>query len=147
MRAALDTNILVYAEGLNDALRQRQARKLLAQLPPDSAVVPATVIVELFHALTRQARRSRAAAHLAILDWLGPLVVAPLTVTATLSAMDLADRHQLQIWDAAVLAVAAEAGCEVLLSEDLQPGFTWGGVTVVNPFAPDPHPLLSGLLP
>jgi hypothetical protein len=32
------------------------------------------------------------------------------------------------------------------LSEDLQEGFTWGGVTVINPFASPQHPLLQALL-
>jgi hypothetical protein len=34
----------------------------------------------------------------------------------------------------------------LFLSEDLQEGFTWGGVTVTNPFAPALHPLLAVLL-
>ena len=36
--------------------------------------------------------------------------------------------------------------CRLLLSEDLQEGFTWRGVTVVNPFAPTLHPVLAALL-
>lgn len=42
--------------------------------------------------------------------------------------------HQLPVWDALILAVAAENHCRMLLSEDFQAGFTWRGVTVVNPF-------------
>jgi hypothetical protein len=34
----------------------------------------------------------------------------------------------------------------LLLSEDLQEGFTWRGVTVTNPFASALHPLLAALL-
>ena len=34
----------------------------------------------------------------------------------------------------------------MLASEDLQDGFTWGGVTVVNPFASPQHALLRALL-
>ena len=34
----------------------------------------------------------------------------------------------------------------MLLSEDMQEGFTWGGVTVVNPFADEKHDLLVNLL-
>jgi hypothetical protein len=34
----------------------------------------------------------------------------------------------------------------LLLSEDLQDGFTWHGVTVTNPFAPRKHALLDALL-
>jgi hypothetical protein len=32
------------------------------------------------------------------------------------------------------------------LSEDLQHGFTWGGVTIVNPFVSPRHELLDDLL-
>ncbi len=63
-----------------------------------------------------------------------------------LSAVDLAVHHQLGIWDAVMLAAASEAGCRLLLSEDMQDGFTWGGVTVANPFATPRHPLLDAML-
>ena len=49
--------------------------------------------------------------------------------------MELSCSHQLFLWDAIMLATAAVAGCRVLLSEDMHPGFTWRGVTVRNPFA------------
>jgi predicted nucleic acid-binding protein len=37
--------------------------------------------------------------------------------------------------NALILSAAADAGCWLLLSEDLQAGFTWRGVRVVDPFA------------
>jgi predicted nucleic acid-binding protein len=61
-------------------------------------------------------------------------------------AADLATDHQLSIWDAVILSAAAEGGCRLLLSEDLQEGFTWNGVTVTNPFAPKRHELLTALM-
>lgn len=61
-------------------------------------------------------------------------------------AADLAADHQLSTWDAVVLSTASEAGCRLLLSEDLQDGFTLGGVTVTNPFASKRHPVLEALL-
>ena len=63
-----------------------------------------------------------------------------------LAAADLATDHQLGIWDAVILSAASQAGCRLLLSEDLQEGFTWGGVTVVNPFSSPQHALLHALL-
>ena len=64
-----------------------------------------------------------------------------------LAAADLATDHQLGIWDAVILSAASQAGCRLLLSEDLHEGFTWAGVTVVNPFSPSPrHALLNALL-
>jgi predicted nucleic acid-binding protein len=52
----------------------------------------------------------------------------------------------LRIWDAVILAAAASAGCRLLLSEDMQEGFTWNGVTVTNPFSAKKHRLLEELL-
>jgi predicted nucleic acid-binding protein len=63
-----------------------------------------------------------------------------------LSAVDLASHHQLRIWDAVILSAASAAGCRLLLSEELQSGFTWNGVTVTNPFAVPRHELLIALL-
>ena len=54
--------------------------------------------------------------------------------------MELATSHQLSLWDAIMLAAAAQAGCRLLLSEDMQDGFTWRGVTVRNPFTTAPLP-------
>ena len=45
-----------------------------------------------------------------------------------------------------MLAAAAEAGCRLLLSDDMQDGFTWAGTTIANPFSATPHALLVGLL-
>jgi predicted nucleic acid-binding protein len=70
----------------------------------------------------------------------------PATTQATmLAATDLAADHALSIWDAVILAAAADAGCRLLLSEDMQDGFSWRGLTVANPFAKH-HPLLAAIL-
>jgi predicted nucleic acid-binding protein len=63
-----------------------------------------------------------------------------------LAAMYLAAVHQFSIWDGVILAAASQAGCRLLLSEDLHDGFTWGGVTVANPFALPRHTFLDTLL-
>ena len=45
-----------------------------------------------------------------------------------------------------IWAAAKHAGCRILVSEDGQDGRTLGGVTIVNPFAPEPSPLLAEAL-
>jgi len=62
-----------------------------------------------------------------------------------LTAADLETDHRL-IWDSVILSAAAELGCRLLLTQDMQEGFTWKGVTVTNPFAPSKHDLLATLL-
>lgn len=146
MKAALDTNVLVYAEGLNDVAKRDLALDLLRRMPQASTVIPVQVLGELFNVLLRKAGRKPGDVRAAILGWRDAFQVAPTTADTMVTAMDLATDHRLGIWDAVVLTAASQAGCRVLLSEDMQEGFTWGGVTVVNPFADEKHDLLVTLL-
>ena len=115
-------------------------------LAADSLVIPAQVLGELFRVLTRKARWPAKRAQAAVSDWQASASVPPTTASTLSAALDLAVDHAIPIWDAVVLSVAAEAGCRVLLSEDYAEGFTWRGLTVVNPFAPERHPLLAAAL-
>ncbi len=146
MRVALDTNVLAYAEGINGPAMKKAALSLIERLPPASVVVPVQALGELFNVLTRKAKRPRASARSAILGWGDAFTLAETSPGVMMNAADLATDHQLGIWDAVILCSAAEAECRLLLSEDLQDGFTWHGVTVTNPFLPKPHLLLEALL-
>ena len=146
MNVALDTNILAYAEGLNDTKRQAAAIQLVAQLAPESTFLPVQALGELFAVLVKRGRRSRDDARQAILHWGDTFPLIESSSDVVLRAMDLAADHQMFVWHAFMLSSAAEAKCRLLLSEDLQEGFTWGGVTVTNPFAVERHPLLQKAL-
>lgn len=146
MRVALDTYVLAYAEGINGATMRDRALELIERLPSEAAVLPAQTLGELFNVLARKAKRPAARARAAVLSWQDAYPVIDTSATVVVNATDLAVAHRLSIWDAVVVSASAEAGCRLLLSEDLQDGFTWRGVTVANPFAPSLHPLLAGLL-
>lgn len=146
MKVALDTNVLAYAEGVNDAAKRDIALELMRRLPQEAVVIPVQVLGELFNVLTRKAGRSRAEAREALLAWRDTFPVIETAPEMMLAAADLATDHQFSIWDAVILSVASQSGCRLLLSEDLQDGFTWGGVTVANPFASPRHALLESLL-
>jgi predicted nucleic acid-binding protein len=134
MRVALDTNVLVYAEGLGDEVRCQLAGELIAKLNPTDSIVAVQVLGELSRVLTSKMKKSGSEVRELLLSWSDGMVVADTTWTAFQSSMDLSVDHQISMWDALILAVAAENKCRLLLSEDFQNGFTWGGVTVVNPF-------------
>ena len=146
MLAALDTNVLLYAVGLDGEPMQRRALAIIDRLVPESTLVPVQVLGELYAALVRKGGRSRAQARDAVLPWGDTFPVIETSSSIQLMAMELAIDHQLSPWDAVILSAAADAGCRLLLSEDLQDGFTWSGVTVANPFAPTRHPLLEAML-
>lgn len=146
MKVALDTNFLAYAEGVNGADRRSIALDLVRRLPAGTAVIPVQVLGELFNVLVRKAGRSREDTREALQGWRDAFPVADTTAEVMQTASDLATYHKFGIWDAVILSVASQTGCRLLLSEDMQEGFTWGGVTVVNPFAATRHTLLEALL-
>jgi predicted nucleic acid-binding protein len=146
MRVALDTNVLAYAEGTNGAPMRATALELIERVPADAVVLPVQTLGELFNVLVRKAKRQPARARAAVLSWKDAYETVETSATVMVQAADLAADHGLAIWDSVVLAASAEAGCRLLLSEDLQDGFTWRGVTVTNPFSTTMHPLLATLL-
>ncbi len=144
VRIALDTNVMAYAEGV--AKRRRAARNLVARLPGHLVVVPVQTLGELYRVLVGKAGNAPAAARAAILSWADAFDVADSTFDALRAALDLATDHQTPIRDALNLSVAADQKCRLLLSEDFQHGFTWRGVTVLNPFQTPQHALLVAVL-
>jgi predicted nucleic acid-binding protein len=146
VKVALDTNVLAYAEGTNGIEMKEKALDLIQQLPAGSIILPTQVLGELFNVLVLKAKKSPAIARTAILTWRDAYAVSDTSAAVIIKAVDLAADHKLRIWDSVILAATAEAGCRLLLSEDLQEGFTWQGVTVANPFAATRHPLLEVLL-
>jgi predicted nucleic acid-binding protein len=143
---ALDTNVLAYAEGLNGAKMKGTALGLVEKLPEGTVLLPVQTLGELFNLLVRKARRPPTSAREAMLSWMDAFPVIETSPEVIVAAADLATDHQLSIWDSVILSAAAEAGCRLLLSEDLQEGFTWKGVTVTNPFSTPKHELLASLL-
>ena len=146
MRVAIDTNILAYAEGVGDAVRRDATMDLLRRLPPESVLLPVQVLGELFRVLTGKASCSPDTARSRVMQWADSFEVCDSIWSAFQSAFDLTADHGLQIWDALILSVTAENRCRMLLTEDMQHGFTWRGVSVVNPYRIPSHPLLSSIL-
>jgi predicted nucleic acid-binding protein len=142
MRIALDTNVLAYAGGLNDAARKATAADLLRKLPANDIFVPVQALGELFYVLVSKAAVTGVDAKAVVLKWRDQYSVIETSQAVLLAALELASQHHLRIWDAIMIAAAGSVGCRLLLSEDMHDGFTWSGVTVVNPFSKRPSDLL-----
>jgi predicted nucleic acid-binding protein len=145
MRIAFDTNVLAYAEGVNGAERKAQALALIERLPIGSVFLPVQTLGELFQLLVRKLKHTPAQARTAVLAWRDAYTLIETSEDVLVATVELAVAHRFSLWDGVVLAAASEGGCRLLLSEDLQEGFTWNGVTVTNPFAASPNSLLTGL--
>lgn len=146
MRIALDSNVLAYAVGIDDLTRKTIATRLLVKLPPEDVFIPVQAVGELFHILVIKAGFRSADAKPIVIRWCDEYSLIETSHAILLSAMELSSDHHFRIWDAIMMSAAASADCRLLLSEDLQDGFTWSGVTVVNPFAKKPNELLMGAL-
>lgn len=144
MRAALDTNLIVYAEERGP--KGERALALMNALPPKRTVLPVQVCGELYNVLRRKSGLSAEAAIQVVDRWRDSYLVADTTNETMGLAMELSGTHRMTIWDAVILTAAAQTRCDLLLSEDLQDGFRWRGVTVVDPFAATPSPLLDAFL-
>lgn len=142
MRAAVDTNILAYAEGVNGLAMQTQAQAAMQLFDTRDLIIPAQALGELFLVLCRRAGLSKADAALAVQRYRLVYDVAYSSEAVWSAAFGMAANQGLQVWDAVILASAWDAGCEILLSEDMQHGFVWNGLTVINPFQLPLHPLL-----
>lgn len=146
MKVALDTNVLVYAEGLNGADKRKTVLDIVDRIAPDNRVISVHVLGELFRVLTRKAKLPAGDARAVVLKWRNTAEVVETNEASMLRAIDLVVDHRLPIWDSAILVAAAARGCNLLLTEDMQHGFVWSGVTVVDPFRTPMHPLLADAL-
>lgn len=136
-RTFVDTNVLVYL--FDDAEKKKQARakeRLARERGERELVISTQILQELYVALTRGPSpiASHEIAATAVRE-AAALTVVQVDVPLIASSIDACQRHQLSFWDALVLRAAAQAGCDRLLSEDLNAGQVIDGVVVENPFA------------
>jgi predicted nucleic acid-binding protein len=130
-KAFFDTNVLLYAVAENDP-RSAQAEELLAA----GGVLSVQILNEFVSVARRKILMSWSDVTEA-LDAFRVLCSSPLPITMEIheAALKIAEKHGYNIYDALVIAVALEAGCATLYSEDLHSGQTISGqLTIRNPF-------------
>ena len=116
-------------------LRQAEARTIIRDAAHNEILLPVQVIGELFALLVRKAKCSVPEARAKASEWADSYGMIGTSPRVLRDGLELAATHRLALWDAVIVAAAAEADCRVLLTEDMQNGFTWRGVTLRNPFA------------
>ncbi len=131
-----DTNVLVYCMDAGDPLRQVRAIERFAQAcEHDTVVLSAQVLQEFYAITTRKLTPALSPAEAqAQVERLASFEVIGSSATSLLEATRLAQRHQLQWWDALILEAALRAQADVLVTEDGQHGQRFGKLTLENPF-------------
>jgi predicted nucleic acid-binding protein len=134
VRSFFDTNVLVYADDASVPAKQRRALELVAvHRRAGTGVVSLQVLQEYFVTVTRRLGLDSVVARRKV-ELLAEFDVAVPDVSEILAAIDLHRLHGFSFWDALIIRSAKQAGCRVLLSEDLQHGRDVQGLKVVNPF-------------
>ena len=91
-------------------------------------------LAEFFFVATRKAKTEPEIAMEFVTKWREVFVVHCADEETVMRAIDAVPRHDLAFWDAMMWAVARQARCDFLISEDFQDGRQIEGVTFVKPF-------------
>ena len=130
----LDSNILVYAAS-------RDSRSEIARTLVQNRFI---ISVQCLNEFANVARRKLTMLWDEVAEISGlyrELADAVIALDADLhaAALGLARRYGYSFYDAAIIAAAGKAGCEVLYSEDMQSGQKLDeGIEIINPFVSGP---------
>jgi predicted nucleic acid-binding protein len=139
----VDTNVLVYGDDVSDPVKNSRVAEWLEMLwIQRSGRVSTQVLNEYYVTVTRKLApglsQGDARAKVRRYQLWRPWQVDHQTVE---TAWGIEARFGVHYWDALVVASAQQAGCEYLLTEDLQHAQKLGPVTVINPFSVAPQEL------
>ena len=130
----IDTNVVVYANDCNAAEKQSVAVHLItALMQRRNGYVSIQVLQEYANTALGKLNQepSIVLRQLKLLESLSVIVPSPKTVRR---AVEVRNAYQIAFWDAAIVAAAESADCDVILSEDLNTGQYYARVEVVDPF-------------
>ena len=134
-RVFFDSNVIVYAQDSTEPWKQDKAQRLICDAFADgTAVVSGQVLGETFVTLVKKLGfdAEKAADEIRILSQIN---VVEISSSLVLRAIQIKTECQLSYWDSLIIAAAEASSCEIIWSEDLSDGQTYGSVTVKNPFA------------
>jgi predicted nucleic acid-binding protein len=134
-RLTFDSNILIYAADRDAGSRHEAARALVARAVYADCVLTLQALAEFFAVATRKQGISPVSAIAFVDGWQMMFKTVAATSETLRAAMHAMAGHRIEFWDAMLWAVAREAGCRYLLSENFQTGRTLDGVTFVDSFA------------
>ena len=125
-----DTNVLLYL--LSD---DRTKADIAEGLLRDGGTVSVQVLNEIANVTQRKFRMSWAQTEDFLLMIREFVAVEPLTSDTHDLGIALARKHALSVYDAMIVAAGLLAGCDIVISEDMQDGFRVADrITISNPF-------------
>ena len=134
-RSFIDTNVLIYAEASDAPVKQRVALDLLKRLYDEALGVLSTQVLQEYCNVALKKLHLPARHVRAQLDLYGQFEVIHVTPAIIHAALDLHQTRSIGFYDAIIVATAQTAGCDIVLSEDMNTGESLAGIRIVNPFA------------
>jgi predicted nucleic acid-binding protein len=129
-----DTNLFVYLWDNSEPDKRQVAQVATAYIAGRAGAIGLQVIGELQNALRRKMRQSASEAAQHAHDILTTFDVFTASETNAVESLALMSEGRLSYWDALLITAARDAGCRVMLSEDMHDGARFGDLEIVNPF-------------
>lgn len=135
-RDFFDTNILIYAADQSEPEKQFQARRLInSAVENETGALSVQVLGEFFSVVTRRIPCPLSVEEAeAIIERTSVLPVVELDWSLVRRAIETHKEYGISYWDSLIVAAAEKAGCTQIISEDLNSGQSYHGITVVDPF-------------
>lgn len=130
----IDTNIFVYTLDKDEPKKQKQARKILKRVVDAHQSVVSTQVIQEFYVVAATKLKADRALIKNIIHNFRNMEIVNNDLGLIEQAIDINLISQVSFWDSLIVAAAEKANCKYILSEDMAPGSTYRGVTVVNPF-------------
>jgi predicted nucleic acid-binding protein len=132
----VDSNVFIYARDSSDPSKQARAMDWFSRLWREnlgrtSMQVLSEFYVNVTRKLAQPASPDEAWEEVRTFFAWRP---HPIDEALLRRAKEIEQRWRLSWWDSMIVAAAQLQGCAILLTEDLQDGAVYGGVTVRNPF-------------
>ena len=130
----VDSNIWLYALIQNNGDdKHQQAANFLLQL--DCPVINSQVIREICSNLKKKTSMPEEQLRVLIHGWYQDCKIVHSNASQHLLASHLRNSYSFSYWDSLIVAVALDAGCTTLFSEDMQHGQKIENqLTIINPF-------------
>lgn len=146
MSLSVDTNILVYTIDPTHRSKHQAAIEILQQLSLGDHGLTQQVIGEFLNVCRRQDKALHSALRRTAERYARIFPVMQTQAAFLFPAFDRATRFKIQFWDALIITICLANGVTHLLSEDLQDGQKFDGLTIINPFNPGNEATLKRLM-
>jgi predicted nucleic acid-binding protein len=136
-RYFIDTNVIVYSFDKESPGKQEKARSIMERaITTGKGVISFQVIQEFLNVATRKFKNPMTTvdARQFLDDVLLPLCDVFPSDQFYRGTLEIQERTGYSLYDSMILQAALDARCRALYTEDLQDGFKFFDVTVINPF-------------